>query len=117
GLALGLVHCGVGRGVHDDVRLELARDAPDRVRIGEIQAGMVGGERGLQDRLELGADLAAAAGQQDLHAKTSASRKPGACASRLESTGLPSNGQRIARSGSSQRMTRSSSGAQNSESL
>ena len=117
GLALGPVYCGVGRRVHDEVRLDLAHEAPDGIGVGQVERGMVGRERGLQNLLELRADLAVAAGQQEVHGKTSASRKRGASASRLESTGLPSNGQRIARSGSSQRMMRSSSGAQYSESL
>ncbi len=114
---LRLVDGGVRGGVDDHARLRFPHHLADGAGIGEIECGAVGRDRRMQHRLELGADLAAAPGQQDLHGKTSASLSRGAAASRLERSGWPWKGQRMAMSGSSQRMTRSCLGSQKSVSL
>src|SRR5882724_4491687 len=116
-LDLRTIDSRVGGGVDDDIGLYFAHRAADGVAVGEIKARTIGSRRRSQDRLQFRADLASAAGQQHLHAKTSASLKRTASASRFESTGSPRNGHRMPRSESFQRMTRSSSGAQNSDIL
>ena len=116
-LAFRLVDRGVGGRVDDHVRVRRAHCPSDCIGVDKIERCMIGRDGRVEDRLELRADLAVAAGQQDLHGKTSASLRYGAAASRFESSGWPSKGHLIAMSGSSQRMTRSCAGSQKSVSL
>src|SRR6185503_13360813 len=98
----------------DHLRLHFADLAADRVRVGQVEARAIGRHRPVDGVLELDAHLPVAAGEQDPHGKTSASASFAPFASRGERMGAPERGQRMPSFGSSQAITRSCSGAQNS---
>ncbi|MNG08056.1 hypothetical protein D3C84_913880 [compost metagenome] len=75
-LAFGLVHGGIGRGVDDNIRLQLANGVAQALEVGEVAAQAivamaVGGDQFAQWRqraLQFPADLAVLAEQENFHA-------------------------------------------------
>ncbi|MCY1452191.1 hypothetical protein D9M71_690950 [compost metagenome] len=114
GLALRLVDRGVGGGIDQQVGSLGADLLPDQFGIAQVEPVTAEGDHFAlagQVQLEFPRDLAAVAGDEDLHSNSSASLKLTPAWSLADSRGASASGQSMARSGSSQRMQRSCSGA------
>ncbi|MNT13891.1 hypothetical protein D3C72_1488740 [compost metagenome] len=114
GLALRLIDRCIGGGIDQQVGSQGADLLADQRGIREVEPVTAEGyDLGTtsQIQLELPRDLAATAGEEDLHSNSSASLKLTPAWSLADSCGAAASGQPMARSGSSQRMQRSCSGA------
>ncbi len=115
-LAVGFrrVDGGIGRRVDDQVRPQQAHLLANLLRYGEVQRIVPEGEQlagTRQLRLQLAGQLARAAGDQDFHGNSSASRSSLPAWSLADSCGASSNGHWMRSSGSFHSRLRSCSGA------
>ena len=114
-LLFGLVDGRVSGRIDDHGRFQGTDHIADLVKVAQIHGAAVKRDdvaKALQAAREFIADLAAGAGEQDLHANSSASASRLPVKSLADSSGVPVTGQSMPMAGSSQRMQRSCSGAQ-----
>jgi hypothetical protein len=114
-LGFRLVHGGVGGGVDHDVGGKRAHGLAQRVGVRQVELASIQGmqlAQAGQRALQFAAELSGAAGEQDIHAKVSASANGIPAASFAASRASPLRGQGIASRGSFHSSVRSCAGLQ-----